>query len=256
MYYNKRKKTNSLILKISGIIIIAYGIYQTYVEFYDHQWKVLTPTDKQVEKYTINSVKALKLYQLMKDTHEILVKHDINYWIEGGTLLGAVRHKGVIPFDDDLDIGIMQIDEAKLQDNLQDFRDLGYKITFKDFYSICNKICLDIFVFRQKDENIIHINLVTLDRFPNDYFTINELFPLKKYQFGEIEVFGPQEFKNNLDRNYPEWDKYAIIQQPHGIHISLSPIEQKTKLILTPKLLKPAMPFGPLEDRVSPKIID
>lgn len=252
--YNKQKKNSSPLLKILGIIIITYGIYQAYVEFYNHQWRYITLSDKQVEKYTINSFQSLKLYQLMKDTHEILVKHDITYWIEGGTLLGAVRHKGVIPFDDDLDIAIMQIDEAKLQDNLQDFRDLGYQVIFKDFYSICDKICLDIFVFRQKDQNIIHANLTTLARFPNDYFATDELFPLKKYQFGKIQVFGPQNFKNNLDRNYPEWDKYAVIQQPHGLHISLSPIEQKTKLILTPKLLQPAMPVGPLKDRITPKI--
>ena len=40
-------------------------------------------------------VKAL--YQLMKDTHELLVKHNIEYWVDGGTLLGAVRHGGIIP---------------------------------------------------------------------------------------------------------------------------------------------------------------
>lgn len=51
----------------------------------------------------------------MKDTHEILTHNNINYWIIGGTLLGAVRHKGVIPFDDDLDIGVDRKDEIKLQ---------------------------------------------------------------------------------------------------------------------------------------------
>ncbi|WP_375318540.1 LicD family protein [Candidatus Tisiphia endosymbiont of Oplodontha viridula] len=252
----KPLKKNNYLFKIAGIIIIIYGLYQGYVEFYDHQWRYLTPTDQQVQKYTISAEHALHLYQLMKDTHEILTKHNINYWIEGGTLLGAVRHNGIIPFDDDLDIGIMHADEINLQDILPDFIELGYKIRHQNFYTICDKRCIDIFIFRQKGNKFLHSNLRTLNRFPNDFFYVNELFPLRKYQFGEIEVYGPNEFKGNLDRAYPEWDKYAVIQQPHNFHVTLSSIEKKTKFTLTPKLLEPAKPTGPLENRVIPKIVN
>jgi phosphorylcholine metabolism protein LicD len=41
----------------------------------------------------------------MKDVHEVLVISNIEYWVIAGTLLGAVRHKGLIPWDDDLDNG-------------------------------------------------------------------------------------------------------------------------------------------------------
>lgn len=79
------KKTNNFFFKVVGVMIIIYGLYQGYVEFYDHQWRYVTHTDQQVQKYAISTDKALSLYQLMKDTHEILTKHNINYWIEGGT---------------------------------------------------------------------------------------------------------------------------------------------------------------------------
>lgn len=45
---------------------------------------------------------------------EICKKHDIRYFACDGTLLGAIRHNGYIPWDDDLDIGIMREDMKKL----------------------------------------------------------------------------------------------------------------------------------------------
>lgn len=245
VYYKKR------IFQVVGIIILAFAAYQTYVDFYNHQWRYVTPTDKQISKYFIPQNKALNLYQIMKDTHEILTKYKITYWLEGGSLLGAVRHKGIIPFDDDLDIDILHNDELKFQESLNDFRNLGYKIRHNRFYSICNKnACIDVFVSHQVGNKFLYSNLFTRKRFLHSYFYANELFPLKKYQFGNLELYGPNEPKLYLDRQYPEWDKYAVIQQPHNYHISLSRIEEKTKFILTPKLLEAAQPFYPLKDRV------
>lgn len=46
------------------------------------------------------------LLQIAKEFHQICVKHDIPYYMLGGTMLGTIRHKGFIPWDDDMDFGI------------------------------------------------------------------------------------------------------------------------------------------------------
>lgn len=47
---------------------------------------------------------------MMKSIHEVCVKNDIKYWIDYGSLIGAVRHNGFIPWDDDFDICMLRED--------------------------------------------------------------------------------------------------------------------------------------------------
>lgn len=62
----------------------------------------------------------LRMLEILKVVDDICKKHNILYWLTCATLLGAVRHGGFVPWDDDLDIAMMRSDFQKLMKILPD----------------------------------------------------------------------------------------------------------------------------------------
>ena len=65
------------------------------------------------EKQSLNQTQRYIL-QVLQEVVQVLEELKIPYYMQGGTMLGAVRHQGFIPWDDDVDLGIPRADYERL----------------------------------------------------------------------------------------------------------------------------------------------
>lgn len=135
-------------------------------------------------------LRTLQLTELdiLKTVHAFCVRHDIQYSLYAGTLLGAVRHKGFIPWDDDIDICMPREEYERFLRLWQEDPVEGYVLQNKDnspaFMSSFSKIRKDHTTFLEHEEDIgrfhtgIFIDIFPLDRIPSAWLP-QKLFYLR-----------------------------------------------------------------------------
>lgn len=69
----------------------------------------------------------LRMLEMLKYVDKICRENNIKYWLSSGTCLGAVRHGGFIPWDDDVDIEMCADDFVKLRKVIESQSDCPYK---------------------------------------------------------------------------------------------------------------------------------
>jgi phosphorylcholine metabolism protein LicD len=207
-------------------------------------------TQKEIQKHPLyaNSLTlqaAQELYTTLAKTKTILDQHHIDFWITCATLLGAVRHEGVIPTDDDIDVAVWNDDCNRLLALKHEFAQAGLGI-YKDRTSIkiyklngphvrpkqkSFQLLAGLWFVRHKKERFPTLDIHPMQKegrrivlaypkarqiFTKEYYFINELEPLRTYTFGPVQVQGPAHPRAFLERRYgPTWNDVVYFASRH-----------------------------------------
>ena len=126
-----------------------------------------------LKKIPPEEVKQIEL-NLLKEITSFCDENNLKYTLDSGTLIGALRHKGFIPWDDDIDIGMYREDYERLKAAVINDRNERYGIFDKD---TCDWYFQNFMVVVDKDTVIK--NHVT--RKPHDTSVFVDVFPIDRF---------------------------------------------------------------------------
>jgi len=110
---------------------------------------------------------------------------------------------------------------------------------------------MDVFIADDVDmngEQVVHYDSKNSRKtWPRGYFKKNELFPLRKYPFGKIEVYGPNIATDYLLRHYgKDWNTHGYHSYDHKYQKGIEYVKFKLK----PEDRHPAQPIGPIKNNI------
>lgn len=144
--------------------------------------------------------------EIVKHVVAICEKYNLKYFMLGGTMLGSIRHKGFIPWDDDIDLGMprndyerfLEIAEIELPDYLQV---VNYKNTPTYQYYITRIQDTNVKVIEDRIGNDSKYTFASIDIFPIDGTPNNKL--LRKIYFFRVlthRALMSLHYKDSIDR--------------------------------------------------------
>lgn len=161
----------------------------------------------------------------LKEIVKLLSEHEIPFWVDCGTCLGAYRYGGIIPWDYDLDIAVIEEDFENVKHALngldqtkfvvQDWSNRGRPNTYLRVYVRASRNHIDIYhnAIDVKNQTLTNILSQGESEFMADCWKIRErmfvkpvpfdlIFPLKKAHFDGIDIPVPRETATYLTYKY------------------------------------------------------
>lgn len=125
-----------------------------------------------IEPKTLRKAQLIMLDMLV-EFDAICKKHQLQYWLDSGTLLGAVRHQGFIPWDDDIDLSMpledynkfLEIAQSELSNEIF-LQNVKTDPDFKFDYTKLRSNRASIVEFHEKDRQVNYHQGVFVDIFP------------------------------------------------------------------------------------------
>jgi lipopolysaccharide biosynthesis protein len=171
------------------------------------------------EKYSLMSNRCFGQYKLsdsgIEKLHKVLIvimddidfvcrKYGINYMLGGGSCLGAVRHKGFIPWDDDIDIMMYYDDMMRLGKHLKEVFGNKYEIYYPLSFVGAGRM-MKIFLNGTRFVEISKENMPIANKIFIDVFPIIPL-PASKFKRklnGAVHKFAARMYSYGLMSKYP-----------------------------------------------------
>ncbi|WP_254907589.1 LicD family protein [Candidatus Enterococcus lemimoniae] len=178
-------------------------------------------------------MESLELKQVKQIALDILIyidkickENDLNYAIFYGTLLGAVRHKGFIPWDDDIDIVMLRPDYDKLIEILSKKDDYlllnpltreNYRYTFSKLVDKDTKLVSSQYYNGEDPDLGIFVDIFPLDGLPNDPALIEEYGnEMEMYRVNFMDTLG-----NTYARSFTKWKSLVkrVMRKPRQMKL-------------------------------------
>lgn len=177
-------------------------------------------------------------YDLLIKIDRIFKENNLCYWATCGTLLGILRHQGMVPWDTDVDLAIFESDVERFLALQSALSDAGLELCYNskfEFYKICFKngqpilkedgTCypwtypfVDIFPLTHVDEKYTYSGEIWQKQWKHrDYFSPDDLLaPLPEMAFGPLLIPVPRNPIDYVLRMYDEdWNDVAYVHYAH-----------------------------------------
>lgn len=172
-------------------------------------------------RYIIDEEIKKKLLDLLRRVVKCLEEIGVEYWLDGGSLLGLYRHGGIIPWDEDIDLGIRLEDEEKLISSINVFSKYGVGLKRNRtgvYWQVDNNVGsmstlldpsvhIDIFLYEREGDCLYNTDIRFRDNnvgsgHCNMVYDIKFLYPLTpRVLFDGVFVSSPCHVKEILDMN-------------------------------------------------------